>query len=168
MSPRGMHQILSKANSLRIRDVFKQREKHRWITDANATVFEATKKMVDENVGSLVVSKHGKMVGIITERDYLRKIIHMGKKSETTLVHEIATMGAEKLVTASLEDTIQDALDAMASKNVRHLPVADGKGEILGLLSIRDVAKALAKERDDAIKRLDQLKVDSKLPIHDG
>jgi len=92
---RSLHRLSTRAHTLHVRDVFKQKEKHRWTTDANATVFDATRKMVAENVGSLVVVRHGKMVGIITERDYLRKVIHAGKASSTTQVSEIATMGVD-------------------------------------------------------------------------
>jgi CBS domain-containing protein len=157
-----------RAGTLLVRDVLKRKERSRWTCEASVTVFDATKKMVLENVGSLVVTRHGKVVGIITERDYLRKVVHAGKSSATTPVSDIATMGADALVVASLDDTIQDTLDAMASKDVRHLPVADAKGEVVGLLSIREVAKALAKERDNAFRMLDQIQTESKLPIHDG
>ena len=165
---RSFHRIAARAAQLHVRDVFKHKDRHRWTTDASATVFEATRKMVTENVGCLVVTRNGRMVGIVTERDYLRKVVHLGKTSTSTHVSEIATMGVDSIVMADLDDTIQDALDAMASKDVRHLPVADSKGDVLGLLSIREVAKALAKERDEAITKLDQLKMESKLPIHDG
>lgn len=136
--------------------------------EESETVFEATRKMIDENVGSLVVTKKGAVMGIITERDYLRKVVHQGKNSTSTKVGEIATLG-EKLIVASLDDTLQDCVDAMGSKDIRHMPVADpGSNDIVGLLSIREVAKALAKEKETAIRKLEAVKVAKEMPIHDG
>ena len=121
---------------------------------------------MDENVGSLVVTNKGVVTGIITERDYLCKVVHQGKSSSTTTVGEIATMG-DKLIVASMDDTIQDCVDAMGSRDIRHMPVADGD-DFAGLLSIREVAKALAKEKEIAIRKLEAVKVAKIMPIHDG
>jgi len=122
--------------------------------------------MVDEDVGSLIVTSKGKVIGIVTERDYLRKVVHAGRTSATTKVSEICT---RKLVVASLDDTVQDCVDAMGNKEIRHLPVSDSiTKEIIGLLSIRDVARALAQERERAFTMLDDLQTSSTIPIHDG
>ena len=131
-------------------------------------MFDATKKMVEENVGSLVVTRKGAVVGIVTERDYLRKVVHQGRSSSTTTVGQIATM-QDKLIVASLDDSIQDCVDAMGARDIRHMPVADpSSGEFVGLLSIREVARALAKERDAAFRKLEDVQVLSQMPIHDG
>ena len=131
-------------------------------------MFEATKRMVEEDVGSLVVTRKGKVVGIVTERDYLRKVVHQGRSSASTTVGQIATM-QDKLIVASLDDSVQDCVDAMGSRDIRHLPVADpSSGEFVGLLSIREVAKALAKEREAVSKKLEDVQVSSQMPIHDG
>ena len=124
--------------------------------------------MVEENVGSLVVTRKGAVVGIVTERDYLRKVVHQGRSSANTTVGEIATM-QDKLIVASIEDTIQDCVDAMGARDIRHMPVADpSTGEFVGLLSIREVARALAKEREAAFRKLEDVQVSSQMPIHDG
>lgn len=136
--------------------------------DESSTVFEATKKMVEENVGSLVVTRKGQVVGIVTERDYLRKVVHQGRSSANTTVGQIATM-QDKLIVASLDDSIQDCVDAMGARDIRHMPVADSvTGDFVGLLSIREVAKALAKEREAAFRKLEDVQVSSQMPIHDG
>ena len=123
--------------------------------------------MVEEDVGSLVVTRKGAVVGIVTERDYLRKVVHQGRSSSTTTVGQIATM-QDKLIVASLDDTIQDCVDAMGASDIRHMPVADNTGDFVGLLSIREVAKALAKEREAAFKKLEDVQASAKMPIHDG
>ena len=148
--------------------VLKKKERARWTVEESTTVFDATKKMVDENVGSLVVTRKGTVVGIVTERDYLRKVVHQNRSSATTAVREIATL-EDKLIVASLDDTIQDCVDAMGARDIRHMPVADpGNGEFVGLLSIRDVAKALAKEKEIAFRKLEAVQVAREMPIHDG
>lgn len=154
--------------SLRVRDVLKRKERSRWTVEDDVTVYAATKKMVDENVGSLVVTRNGTVVGIVTERDYLRKVVHQGKSSSSTKVGDIATL-QDKLIVASVDDSVQDCVDAMGAKDIRHMPVADPvTGEFVGLLSIREVAKALAKERDAAFRKLEDFQIQSKMPIHDG
>lgn len=160
--------LKTKIQDLRVRDVMKLGvPRSHWTVDETTTVFDATKSMVERDCGSLLVTRQGKIVGIITERDYLRKVIHCGRSSVTTKVSEICT---SKLVVASLNDTMQDVIDAMATKEVRHLPVADPDAnfDIVGLLSIRQVAKALALERNRAVKVLEDLEASTRMPIHDG
>lgn len=129
-------------------------------------MFEATKKMVNENVGSLVVTRKGKPVGIVTERDYLRKVVHQGKTSQTLKVKDIATM-EEKVIVASLDDTIQDCVDAMGCREIRHLPCCDpNTGEMVGLLSIGDLARCLSREQEIVFRKLEDLA--NPIPIHDG
>ena len=159
--------VSTRAAQLTVRDVIKLREPHRWIVDESESVFNATAKMVKERVGALLVARKGKPVGICTERDYLTKIIHEGRTSRDTKVGDIATKDKD-LIVASLDDSIEDCLNAMGSNNIRHLPVADQVvGEIVGIISIRDVAKALASDREKALLKLHDL-ASSKAPIHDG
>jgi predicted transcriptional regulator len=95
-------------------------------------------------------------------------VVHQGRSSANTTVGEIATM-QDKLIVASIDDSVQDCVDAMGSREIRHMPVADPKsGEFVGLLSIREVARALAKEREAAFKKLEDVQVSAQMPIHDG
>lgn len=134
--------------------------------EESSTVFDATKKMVGENCGSLVVTRKGKPVGIVTERDYLRKVVHQGTTSHKLLVRDIATM-EDKVILASLDDTIQDCVDAMGCREIRHLPCCDpNTGEIVGLLSIGDLARCLSREQQLVFRKLEDLS--NPIPIHDG
>lgn len=137
-----------------------------WTIDEDATVFDATKRMVDHKTGSLCVTRQGEIIGIVTERDYLRKVVHEGRTSLNTKVADICT---EALFLASENDTIQDCVDIMASKDIRNLPVKSSENqEIIGLLSIKDIAKALSNEQEKTLETLREMETKSKMPIHDG
>eukprot|EP00510_Aplanochytrium_minuta_P009771 CAMPEP_0184075630 /NCGR_PEP_ID=MMETSP0957-20130417/71234_1 /TAXON_ID=627963 /ORGANISM="Aplanochytrium sp, Strain PBS07" /LENGTH=160 /DNA_ID=CAMNT_0026378093 /DNA_START=168 /DNA_END=650 /DNA_ORIENTATION=+ len=151
-----------------VQDILKVNDKwrHMWTVDENETVFEATRQMVDFKLGSLCVTKSGKVVGIVTERDYLRKVVHEGRTSMDTKVGEISTMG-NKLICASPTDSLQDCVDIMAIKDIRHLPVSQSDGEVVGLLSIKDIARAFSNERSTVLSTLEEIR-ESRMPIHDG
>jgi predicted transcriptional regulator len=155
----------------KVRDVRKLQgqgeDPSRWQVSEDATVFEATAKMVQNKVGALCVERGGSVVGIITERDYLTKILHAGRKSRETKVAEICTKD-DALVLASLDDTLQDCIDVMCSRNFRRLPVADRQGVVVGLLSITDITKELAAERLEAFYHKHHIRVQQTMPIHDG
>jgi CBS domain-containing protein len=104
---------------------------------ANQSVFEAITEMDAHNVGSLLVKDGDKVVGIITERDYTRKVILKGRASKDTLVETIMTRG---LVVVSPTDSVKDAMKLMTERRCRHLPVFDGE-QLVGMLSIGDLVK---------------------------
>ena len=117
-----------------------------YAVDENETVFNATAKMVKNNVGCLVVTRDpvggtAHVIGIVTERDYLKKVVHEGRTSHNTAISEIATLGSE-LVVATPGDTIHDMTKVMVSKNIRHLPIVNDEGQLLTMVSMRDLAKA--------------------------
>lgn len=98
--------------------------------------------MVDNNIGSLIVMGEGrKATGIMTERDYLEKIIVLGRTSHKTLVKEI--MSEKGLISARPTSTLTDCMELMVKNRVRHLPVLESDGRITGLVSIGDVIKEL-------------------------
>ena len=103
-----------------------------------ATVFEAIGRMVEHNVGSLLVTdEDGDPVGIITERDYLRKVALRGRTSQTTAVSEIMTVG---IIAVSADDNVDDCLALMTVRRIRHLPVLE-HGRPIGLVSVGDLVK---------------------------
>jgi len=117
------------------------------------TVFEALIVMASKNVGALpVVDEHKNVVGIISERDYARKVILKGLSSITTKVHEI--MSAEP-ITVGLHDTVEACMSIMTDKHLRHLPVVED-GKLIGLLSIGDLVKESIAEQADLIRQLEQ------------
>jgi len=115
-----------------------------------ATVFEAIRMMVEHNVGALLVMDRERVVGIITERDYLRRVALEGRTSRTTLVREI--MNPDVVVITPDRD-LEVAMAVMTEKRVRHLPVIE-KGQLRGIISIGDVVKYLSSARKAEIQYL--------------
>ncbi len=118
----------------------------------NDTVFEAIKRMADLDIGALVVIEDGKVVGMITERDYARKVFLRGKASPTTPVHEAME---RDLLAVRLEDTTRDCMAIMTGERRRHLLVME-KGELLGIVSIGDLVRSIVAEQDLTIEQLEQ------------
>ena len=114
------------------------------------SVYDAMEMMADNEVGALIVLEKGKVVGLITERDYARKIILKGLSSPKTLVGDI--MGS-KVVYARPELTIEEGMALMTDKRCRHLPVMDND-QLLGILSIGDLVKASLAEKTYLIDQL--------------
>jgi CBS domain-containing protein len=116
-----------------------------------ASVFDALKLMADKNIGALLIVSGGKLAGIMSERDYARKVILHGKSSHDMLVREIMS---EKVVTVQPEQTVEDCMALMTGKRIRHLPVVNGD-KIIGLLSIGDLVKEVIAEQEQTIKQLE-------------
>jgi CBS domain-containing protein len=118
--------------------------------DASATVFDAIKKIVDANVGSILVTKGDEIVGIMTERDYLRKIAIHGRTSHDTLVGEIMS---SPLVYVTPETTVEESMAIMTDRRIRHLPVVENDG-VVGIISIGDLVKFQSREQSFQIQYL--------------
>ena len=116
-----------------------------------ASVFDALRLMADKNIGALLVVSGGKLSGIMSERDYARKVILHGKSSHDMPVREIMS---EKVVTVQPEQTVEDCMALMTGKRIRHLPVVNGE-KIVGLLSIGDLVKEVIAEQEQTIKQLE-------------
>ena len=118
--------------------------------DASATVFEALKKVVEQNVGSILVTRDDEVVGIMTERDYLRKIAIFGRTSHDTLVGEIMS---SPLIYVTPETTVEESMAIMTDRRIRHLPVVEND-EVVGIVSIGDIVKFQSREQSFQIKYL--------------
>jgi len=116
-----------------------------------ATVFEAVELMANKNVGALLVIQDGKLVGLISERDYTRKVMLRGKRSRETQVHEIMS---SDLTVVSPREPVENCLRMMTDKRVRHLPVLDGE-TIRGVISIGDLVKWVIATQSAAIAHLE-------------
>jgi CBS domain-containing protein len=116
------------------------------------TVLDALKLMAEKELGALVVMEEGKLIGLITERDYARKVILKGRTSLETKVREIMT---QKVVCSTLERTADEAMAVMTEKRVRHLPVIDEK-QVVGLVSIGDLVKAIISDQQFVIEQLEK------------
>ena len=118
----------------------------------NHTVFEALVVMAAKNVGALPVVKDGKVVGIISERDYARKLILHGLSSTNTQVHQVMSSPA---ITVDTHKSVEDCMGIMTDGHLRHLPVVED-GQLLGLLSIGDLVKEAIAEQAALIQQLEQ------------
>ncbi|MFB3303779.1 CBS domain-containing protein [Pseudomonas sp. AMR01] len=116
------------------------------------TVFEALVRMSEKNVGALPVVKEGAVVGIISERDYARKLILKGLSSVTTRVDEVMS---SPVITVDSHKSVDECMNIMTDSHLRHLPVVE-EGQLLGLLSIGDLVKEAIAEQADLIKQLEQ------------
>lgn len=122
-----------------------------WSTTPDATVYEALQTMAEKNVGALVVLDANAVVGIMSERDYARKVILHGKSSREIRVREIMT---SEVYYVRPDQDIQDCMAQMTEKRVRHLPALEND-QLVGIISIGDVVKALIAEHESTIKHLE-------------
>ena len=119
---------------------------------ADASVFEAIKVMADESIGSLVVlDENGKLTGIVTERDYARKVIVMGRSSKDTRVAEIMTTN---VLTAGSDHTVNACMEIMTERRIRHLPVVEND-QVIAMVSIGDLVQAIIADQKEEIEHLE-------------
>ena len=120
-----------------------------WVTP-EATVYEAIAMMADKSVGALLVLSGGKLTGIVSERDYARKVILKGKHSHEMQVKEIMT---SPVFTVSAGHSVEDCMRVITAHRIRHLPVMDGDA-LLGMISIGDVVRSIISAQAHAIDQL--------------
>jgi len=118
----------------------------------DATVWDAIKLMTDKSVGALLVTENDKLVGIISERDYMRKVALMGRASQTTNVRDIMTPNP---LTVSPDQNMDVCMELMTEKRIRHLPVVENE-KILAMLSIRDLLENIMEEQKHLIEQLEK------------
>jgi CBS domain-containing protein len=133
-----------------VRHILQDKGHNIWHITPDALVVDALKLMAEKEVGSLLVLDEGKLVGIVSERDYARKVILKGKSSLDTPVREIMT---PKVISVRPENTIEECMALMTDKHIRHLPVVVDE-KVVGVVSIGDVVKAELAEKDFLIKQL--------------
>lgn len=127
-----------------MRDVLKTKGEKFFYTRGDALVYDAVKKMVDHNIGSLIIVEGAdkRPVGIVTETDYLSKVIVKGRSSKTTLVKDI--MSTKEFTSVTPGATLNDCMELMAEMRIRHVPVVDSKSQtVLGMVSVGDIVKEL-------------------------
>jgi CBS domain-containing protein len=131
-----------------------------WSVAPDSTVFEAIALMAKQGVGAVLVLDEGNLAGIVTERDYARKVILQGRSSKETRVGEIMT---SELVTVGPENTVDNCMRLMTDYRIRHLPVLDG-GKLIGIVSIGDLVKAKIADQAYTIDQLHTY-IDSRYPV---
>lgn len=134
-----------------VRELLSRRPTTLWHVHPDDSVFAAIKLLAEHGVGALLVMERGKLVGIVSERDYTRKIALQGRSSKETKVSEIMT--ADVLVVAPATST-RDAMVLMSEKKIRHLPVLDG-GIVVGIISIRDIMDDIIADHELTIAQLE-------------
>jgi len=122
-----------------------------WSIPSDASVYSAIETMADRRIGALLVIDDGRLVGIVSERDYARKVVLKGKSSKDTFVREIMTPSP---INIRLDTTVDEAMRIMTLNRIRHLPVVDS-GRVVGILSIGDVVNWIIASQDQAIEHLE-------------
>jgi CBS domain-containing protein len=121
-----------------------------WTIAPDASVFEALKLMADKNVGALLVLEGDELAGVISERDYARKVVLKGRSSVDTPVRDIMTAG---VISVHPDQTVEECMALMTDKHIRHLPVV-ADGQLTGIVSIGDVVKSIITEQGFMIEQL--------------
>ena len=135
-----------------VHDVLKRKGDDIWSIRPVDTVFDAISMMADREVGALLVMIDGQLVGIISERDYARKVILEDKNSKQTRVSEIMT---RNVITVTSDHHIEDCVGLMKEHHIRHLPVIDA-GVVTGVVSLRDLFTTIIDEQAFTIEQLEQ------------
>lgn len=133
-----------------VHDILKSKGHDIWSVRPDDTVFDSLKVMADKGVGALLVMDGDKLVGIVTERDYARKVILEGKSSKSSQVSEVMT---RQVLCVTPQQTIDECMALMTDKRARHLPVLDHK-KVVGVVSIGDLVKAMINEQQVLIDHL--------------
>lgn len=119
--------------------------------EPNTIVYKAIETMAQKNIGGLLICESGKLVGIFTERDYARKLILKGKASKDTTIGELMTKNP---ITVSPENTLEECMQLMSNKRIRHLPVIENDN-LVGVISIGDVVRFIIDEQKSIIEHLE-------------
>jgi CBS domain-containing protein len=135
---------------MKVAEILKAKGNNIFSITSGYTVYDALKVMGEKNIGALLVIENQQLVGIISERDYARKIILKGKSSQDTLVKEIMT---KEVISVLPDDKIDKCMELMSEKHIRHLPVMQD-GIVTGIISITDVVKAIIESQKETISLL--------------
>lgn len=134
-----------------VRDLLKVKGNAVWSVPPDTTVFETLELMSDRNIGAVLVMEGAVLIGIVSERDYARKVEMEGRSARDTTVREIMT---RRVLTVQPDQTVEDCMALMTEHRMRHLPVMQN-GRVLGLISIGDVVKAIISEQEFMIGQLE-------------
>jgi CBS domain-containing protein len=137
---------------VRVRHLLDRKGKDVWSIDAGAPVLDAIKVMADRHVGALPVTRNGELVGVVSERDYARKIILLGRSSADTPVAQIMSA---PVVTVSPDEEVRRCMELMTERRIRHLPVLDGN-RMVGVISIGDLVRAVIEDQEQTIEQLER------------
>ena len=135
-----------------VRQVLQSKGHDIWSIGPELSVYDAIAMMAQQEVGALVVLDGETLVGVLSERDYARKVVLQGRSSRDTKIKDIMTT---RVAFARPDQSVQDCMAMMTDKRIRHLPVMDGD-ELLGVISIGDLVKSIIEEQQHVIEQLEQ------------
>lgn len=133
-----------------VSEILNAKGRQTWSVSPNHTVLEAIQMMAEKNVGALLVIEAGKLIGIISERDYTRKVILRGKASKDTAVKEILS---DTVIQVKPSDSVEDCMRLMTTHRIRHLPVLEGD-KVTGIISIGDLVNWIISAQTSTIHQL--------------
>lgn len=142
---------VSMTHAIPISEILSHKGGHVWSIPPETIVFDAIKMMAEKNVGALLVTKEGRLAGILSERDYTRNVILKGRSSKDTTVREIIS---GRVVSVSPDHTVEECMRLMTENRIRHLPVLE-EGKILGVISIGDLVNSIISSQNSAIQQLE-------------
>ena len=134
-----------------VRHLLDRKDRALFSIEPEDPVLEAIRMMADHHVGALLVMRGSELAGIVSERDYARKVVLLGRSSAETPVWQIMT---SPVVTVSLDSSIQDCMRLMTERRIRHLPVVE-HGRVIAMISIGDLVKAVIEEQQQTIEQLE-------------
>ena len=138
---------------LRVRHLLHRKGKEVWSVDADTPVLDAIRLMAERHVGALPVTRGGALVGVVSERDYARKVILLGRASADTPVSQIMS---SPVVTVTPDDGVRRCMEIMTERRIRHLPVLDPDQVMIGMISIGDLVRAVIEEQQETIEQLER------------
>ena len=134
-----------------VRNILQSKGPEIWSVEPETPVMAALKIMDEKNIGALVVARGGSVLGILSERDYARKLVLKGRSSSDATVQDLMT---SSVITVTPDQSMDQCMDLMTSKRIRHLPVVEND-KLIGLISIGDVVKAVISEKEFLVKQLE-------------
>jgi CBS domain-containing protein len=137
---------------VRVKQLLGRKGHEVWSVDADEPVLEAIQMMADRHVGALPVTRGGVLVGVVSERDYARKVILLGRSSAETPVWQIMS---SPVVTVTPDDDVRQCMQVMTEKRIRHLPVMQDD-RMVGMISIGDLVRVVIEEQDQTIEHLER------------
>jgi CBS domain-containing protein len=137
---------------LRVKYLLAFKDKAVWSIEPEEPVLEAIQMMADKHIGALPVIRGEELIGIVSERDYARKVILMGRSSSDTPVWEIMS---SPVTTVTPDESVHRCMEIMTEKRIRHLPVVE-RGRMVGIISIGDLVKAVIEEQQQTIDQLER------------
>jgi CBS domain-containing protein len=137
---------------VRVKYLLGFKDRNIWTIGPEEPVLEAIQMMADKHIGALPVLRGDELIGIVSERDYARKVILLGRSSSDTPVWQIMS---SPVTTVSADETVHRCMEIMTEQRIRHLPVVE-KGNLLGIISIGDLVKAVIEEQQQTITDLER------------